>query len=137
MVEINNTTDEKIDLQLVREVAEKFCVEHGVTGELSIAFVSDDDMKEMNLQTRGKDKVTDILSFEDDDEEHFGELVIDYSQIKRQSKEFTKSIDDELVFILVHGLLHLLGYDDEVEEKRLEMIARGEEFIRKYLKKND
>lgn len=131
-VDINNTTKEDIDLDLVRKVAEKFCQVHELDKELSIAFVEDKVMREINKNTRDQDKETDILSFPGD-EESFGELIIDYEQIKRQSLEFSKDEGEELVFILVHGLFHLLGYTDETEEKRLEMIELGKEFIIKYL----
>lgn len=131
-VEINNTTEERINLELVREVAEKFCLEYKISKDLSVAFVDDEEMQRLNQSTRGKNGVTDILSFEGDGD-LFGELVIDYAQIRRQSGEFSNNEEDELVFIFVHGLFHLIGYTDETEDKRLEMIKKGEEFIAKHL----
>jgi probable rRNA maturation factor len=130
MVEVINKTKAKINLKLIKKIAEKFLqVYKKEKKEMSIAFVSDNEIKKINKQYRHKDKVTDVLSF-DGEEGFLGEIIIDYPQIKRQAKEFGKKVDDELVFILIHGLLHLIGYDDETEKGRLEMIGLGEKFIK-------
>lgn len=97
--------------------------------ELSIAFVGDKIIRDLNKVYRGIDKTTDILTFSGEDK-FLGEVIIDYAQIKRQAKKFNNSIKKELIFILVHGLLHLLGYDDKTEKGRLEMEEMGEEFIK-------
>ncbi|MBU4347150.1 rRNA maturation RNase YbeY, partial [Patescibacteria group bacterium] len=65
-----------------------------------------------------------------------GEVIIDYAQIKRQAREFGSGVNDELVFILVHGLLHLLGYDDKTEKGAKEMERLGEKFILNFYDKN-
>lgn len=78
------------------------------THELSVAFVSESEMRRLNKQWRGKDKVTDVLSFED-----VGEILICYPQARRQAAELGHSTRDELVFLLVHGVLHVFGYDHE------------------------
>ncbi|MBI4779098.1 rRNA maturation RNase YbeY [Candidatus Falkowbacteria bacterium] len=132
-IEINNRTKSKIDLKLVKLVAAEFARANKIKPkEISIAFVGDEEIKKINFKYRGLDKVTDILSFSGDGD-YFGEIVIDYDQIKRQAVDFKNSIHKELVFILVHGLLHLLGYSDETEEERKKMIKTGEEFIKNYL----
>ncbi len=130
MVEVNNQTKSKIDIKLVRRVAEEFLVHYKLnTKEVSIVFVSDQEIKRINKSYRQIDKETDVLSFEGEGDS-LGEIVIDYAQIKRQAKEFNRGINDELVFILVHGLLHLVGYDDKTEKSRLKMVKLGERFIR-------
>ncbi|MFA4942854.1 MAG: rRNA maturation RNase YbeY, partial [Patescibacteria group bacterium] len=58
------------------------------------------------------------------------EIIIDIKAIERQARELGKSRDSELFFILVHGLLHLIGYNDETEKERLKMISLGEDFLR-------
>ncbi len=80
---------------------------------LSIAFVSEKDIRRLNRVYRGKDKVTDILSFPVSDGEMLGELLINYEQAVRQAQEMKHSVRDEVVFLIVHGTLHLLGYDHE------------------------
>ena len=134
MVEAINRTKAKIDLKLVENVAEKFLQVYKIKNrEVSIAFVSDSEIKKINKQYRHLDKATDVLSFAGEDN-FLGEIIIDFAQIKRQAKEFDKKVKDELIIILVHGLLHLAGYDDKTEKERLEMIGLGEKFIKKVSK---
>ena len=130
MVEINNTSKEKIDLDLAVRVAEEFLKRYKKTKyDVSIAFVEDKEIQNLNKTYRGINKPTDVLSFAGEDD-FLGEIIISYPQIKRQARELGKSAKAELVFILVHGLLHLIGYNDETEEEREEMVERGEEFVR-------
>lgn len=132
MIEINNKTRSDINTILIKSVAEKFLKYYKIKKNLSIAFVGDTVIRRLNKNYRGKDKITDILSF-DGEAQDLGEIIIDYAQIKRQSRKYSKSIQDELIFILVHGLLHLIGYDDQKEKDRKIIIKKGEDFIKKFL----
>ena len=78
---------------------------------ISIAFVSPSQMKKLNNTWRGKDKITDVLSFGNVKKGDDGEIILSYEQAKRQAKEMGHSVQDEIVFLLVHGVLHLFGYD--------------------------
>jgi len=132
-IEINNRASYKIDCELVEKVAKIFARVYKIKSkELSLAFVGDAEIKKINLTYRGINKATDVLSF-DGEGDSFGEIIIDYNQIKRQAGEFKNSAEKELIFILVHGLLHLAGYDDKIERQRKKMIKLGEEFIKNYL----
>ena len=133
MVEINNKANCGLALKLVKSAAEKFASVYKVSGrELSVAFVSGAEMKKLNRLYRGLDKTTDVLAFAGEGD-LLGELVLDYAQIKRQAKSYGHSAREELVFVLVHGLLHLVGYDDKTEAGRLKMMKLGEEFIKNNL----
>lgn len=84
--------------------------------ELSVAFVSERDMRRLNKQWRGKDRVTDVLSFSPSYElrtTSYPEILISYDQAKRQAAELGHSTRDEIVFLIVHGVLHVFGYDHE------------------------
>lgn len=130
-VEVNNLTKVEIDLKLVKEVTEIFLKKYKQRQkEVSLAFVGDKRIKDLNRIYRKKDKVTDVLSFNGEGD-FLGEIIINPLQIKRQAKEYKRSVKEELIFILVHGLLHLIGYNDETEKERLGMIKKGEEFINK------
>lgn len=132
MIEINNRTRSKIDFVLIEKIVNLFLKHYKQeTKDISIAFVGDLAIRQLNHQYRGFDKKTDILSFCGDDDD-LGELVIDYAQIKRQSKKFSNSEEEELIFILVHGLLHLIGYEDDTDEGMQEMEDLGYKFIKKY-----
>ncbi|MDO8592301.1 MAG: rRNA maturation RNase YbeY [bacterium] len=131
-LEINNRTKSKIDLAVVKKIASAFSRKYKLGDqELSLAFIGDAAMKKLNRKYRGQDSRTDILSFRGE-ADFFGELIIDYAQIKRQAKQFGQTAEHELAFILVHGLLHLIGYDDKTERERKKMIKIGEEFIKRH-----
>jgi len=132
MVEINNKTRSKINLLLVKRLAEKFLASNKKRDHnVSIAFVGDAVMRALNKTYRGEDGLTDVLAFAGDGN-FLGEIVINYAQIKRQSKARKSGVQRELAFILVHGLLHLLGYNDDTEEGGEEMERLGDKFIRLY-----
>ncbi len=132
LIEINNRTKSKININLVKRVVAEFAQAYKIRQkEVSLAFVGDSEIKKLNKIYRRINKPTDVLTFIGE-ADFLGELVIDYRQIKRQAGRFGNSAEEELVFILVHGLLHLLGHDDANEADRLKMINLGEEFINKF-----
>ena len=126
MIEINNLTKQSINKARINKIAKTFFKKYKIKEDLvvSLAIIGDAKMRQINSVYRGKNKPTDVLSFPD-----LMEIIINIHQIKRQAKEFNKKISDELDFILVHGLLHLIGFDDSTEKKRLEMIEIGENFL--------
>lgn len=127
---INNKTRSRLNLKVIREITEKFLKINKITNKvLSIAFVGDKEMRRLNNKYRGKIGPTDILSFTGEDD-FLGEIIMDYAQIKRQAKVFRNKIDDELYFILIHGLLHLLGYDDKTKKGKKEMEDLGNKFFK-------
>lgn len=130
MVEVNNKTRSRIDLILVKKVARKFLKYYNINkGEVSVAFVGDRTIRRLNKTYRGVDKTTDVLAFPGE-KDFLGEIIIDYAQIKKQARRFSHSVKQELIFVLVHGLLHLLGYDDKTEKGRREMEELGKEFMK-------
>lgn len=131
MIEINNKTQSQIDVDLVRKVVGIFLKENKIKDDVSLAFVGDTTIRALNKKYRKKDKITDVLSFEGE-EGYFGEIIIDYQQIRRQAKKYSSSSREELVFILVHALYHLLGYDDKTERGHKEMEILGKYFIKKH-----
>ena len=80
---------------------------------LTVAFVDLSEMKRINREFRKKNKPTDILSFEALEPESFGELVLCPQVLKSQAKEHQLSYREEVGYMLIHGILHLLGYDHE------------------------
>lgn len=81
--------------------------------EVSLVFLNENDAKKLNWNYRCKDYPTDILSFSSDDPSSMGELVLCPQVISRQAKEHGLSLEEELGYIVLHGVLHLLGYDHE------------------------
>jgi probable rRNA maturation factor len=90
-------------------------------GDLSIAFVSDADMRDLNRKFRHKNKTTDVLTFE-------SEIVICVDQARRQAADEKHSLATEVRYLIVHGMLHAMGYDHETDDgemNALEMKVRG------------
>lgn len=92
-------------------------------GTLNIAFVSDEEMRALNRDYRGMDKTTDVLSFHyfDDfsslsDEDIAGECIFSEAKILAQAAEFAHSPEAEFEILLIHSVLHILGYDHETDE---------------------
>jgi probable rRNA maturation factor len=130
MIEINNRTKQEIPEKKILEIIRIFLKKYKKEKlDVSVAFVNDAEIRRLNKIYRKKDKATDVLSFDGDDY-FLGEILIDLAQIKRQAKELGNSFEEELIFILVHGLLHLLGYNDETDEAREKMVEMGELFIK-------
>jgi probable rRNA maturation factor len=97
-------------------------------GDLSIAIVSDRRMRALNRQFRGKDAVTDVLSFPSGERSFLGDIVIAAGVAKRQAKDAGHSVQTEVKVLALHGLLHLLGYDHEADDGKM---ARVEARLRK------
>ena len=104
------------------------------SAELGILFVGDQRMRSLNHQYRGKDRTTDVLAFALREAPHssstvLGDVVIAVPTAVRQAKEGQRSLDEELTVLLVHGILHLCGYDHERSEKEARRMHRRERMI--------
>lgn len=89
--------------------------------ELSIVLVDDAFIQNLNKKYRNKDKPTNVLSFPQDDDFSLGDIVLALETIERESKEQNKLFEHHLSHLVVHGTLHLLGYDHETDEEAEEM----------------
>lgn len=95
--------------------------------ELSILLCKDGYIRELNNQWRSKDAPTDVLSFPQEEENGIlGDLVISLDTAQRQADERKHDLKTELRILLVHGLLHLLGYDHETSQEDLEEMSEAE-----------
>jgi probable rRNA maturation factor len=106
--------------------------------ELGIVITDDDRIRALNRDFAGDDHVTDVLSFslregEDfanpDDIVRLGEVIVSYPTAERQAREVGQSIELELAHLLVHGILHLLGYDHAAPEEEILMRAREDALL--------
>lgn len=143
------TVDEAMEAMVSRTV-EKVLDSEGCEEdyEVSISFVNDEEIRSLNKEYRGIDKATDVLSFpmlefteeEQEEEEEgaeyideeiaLGDIVISMEKALEQAKEYGHSFERELAFLLVHGMLHLLGYDHEIEASEGEMFDKQEEILK-------
>ena len=124
------------------EKAAELCVEKeglaAENAEISLTFVSKEEIRELNNQYRGIDNHTDVLSFpliedfdeiDPDDEYMLGDVVICLEKAREQAEEFGHSEAREIVYLFVHSVCHLLGFDHMEEDEKQEMRAREEEVM--------
>ena len=127
------------------EKAARCCVENeGLmpdNAEISLTFVSKEEIRELNGTYRGIDRDTDVLSFpmiedfnyiEPDDEMMLGDVVICLEKAREQAEEFGHSEQREIVYLFVHSVCHLLGYDHMEPEEKAEM-REAEEKVMTFL----
>jgi probable rRNA maturation factor len=108
-------------------------------GALGIALTDDETVRALNARHLGRDEPTDVLSFAFDDggdfvapadaPRHLGDVVIAVPVAERQAAEAGHSLEDEIAHLLVHGVLHILGYDHERPTQARRMRAREEEIL--------
>ncbi len=106
--------------------------------EVSVTFTDNEKIRELNAQYRSIDRATDVLSFplfdedfEDEEELALGDVVLSLEKAQEQAKEYGHSFEREVAFLVVHSVLHLLGYDHETsEEDEKEMFFRQEEIMK-------
>ena len=103
--------------------------------EVSLSFMSAEEIQALNRDHRGKDAATDVLSFPVNNAlimgpgRPLGDVVICTDVARQQAEEYGHSFERELAFLLVHGLLHLLGYDHEVPEDEAKMCTAQDEIL--------
>lgn len=148
--------DEKL-VDLLKNVIEFTLKEEevDVDCEVSLLFVDNDEIREINNETRGIDRATDVLSFPmldyedkkvfkemyknyefsqsdfDGDELVLGDVVLSLERALEQSEEFNHSFEREASYLVVHSILHLLGYDHMEDEDKVVMRKREEEILNK------
>ncbi len=104
------------------------------SAELGIMFVGDQRMRGLNRRYRGKDRTTDVLAFAMREAPNsstglLGDVVIAVPTAVRQAKQGQRSLEEELIVLLIHGILHLCGYDHEQSEKEARRMHRRERMI--------
>lgn len=113
------------------------------TKNVTVKICSDAEMRTFNKTYRGIDQTTDVLSFSLDfkepqsNEDYLGDIVISFQTAKKQAKEHHQSLEDELTFLLIHGLLHLLGHDHENHEEEQKMFSLQEKIFKQVLEKKN
>lgn len=114
--------------------------------ELSIIICDDEAIRELNRDYRGKDESTDVLSFAQQDIgiDHFplepqllGDIVISLDTLKRNSEYFTVPVQQELMRLLIHGMLHLAGMDHDTNDAVEPMLILQEELLQQVQERDD
>lgn len=140
MIEINNLTTNSIDEAFIKNVSRKVLKREKKTeAGLSIALVGSGTIRQLNKRYRRKNKVTDVLSFSEprgffkrfkgnfvQKNVGLGEIIICPSEVKKNAKKFGVDFKTEFARVLIHGMLHLSGYDHEVSLKKAKEMERKE-----------
>jgi len=106
---------------------------------LSVHYIADTRMTSLNKKYRKKNKTTDVLSFSINEGDHFfnseelGDIFVSIPQIRKQAKERGLAFKDEFFRMLIHGILHLLGFDHITEKQEREMFALQEKYLKKFV----
>jgi len=124
--------------RIVRTVLEQS--EQPPDAAVTLVIVDDERIRQLNRTFRGVDHATDVLAFGVGDDSAFvtpeelppylGDVVVSYPTAVAQAAAMGHSVEEELALLVVHGCLHLLGYDDATEQERQRMWARQEEILR-------
>jgi probable rRNA maturation factor len=131
----------QVDEEWLRRIAGRvLAAEKASPAEVSLVVTDDRTLHDLNLRYRGEDAPTDVLSFAlTEDSQDFvlppdgvsclGEVVISFPMARRHARESGQPIETDLAQLVVHGLLHLLGYDHEKEDEERAMRAREEALL--------
>jgi len=138
-IAIKNLTRTKISFDFLKKAVEAVLEGEGAEGALSLVLVGPGRMKKLNKRYRQKNRVTDVLSFpgsqvpwvkdslEANGEKDLGEVIICLREVKKNAKRFGVPLEQELPRVLIHGILHLIGYDHESSEKEAQKMEKKEE----------
>lgn len=104
--------------------------------EVSISFVNNKEIQELNKDYRAIDEITDVLSFPIDDDilvpvPLLGDIIISMERAKEQASEFGHSLDREIAYLVAHSMFHLMGYDHMVEEEKVNMRLKEKQVMKK------
>ncbi len=147
MIEINNLTEIPVDEDFLKKATDKVLKEERKeNSRISIVFVSSERVKRLNKTYRNKNEATDVLSFSSEDsgkekflslekvEKDLGEIIICPEEVRESAKKNNVSFKRELVWVLIHGILHLLGYTHEESKKEAEKMRKKEDYYLSQLK---
>lgn len=124
----DNSTDIEVDLTIARQILEQLAP----LQELELIITNNQNIQEINYTSRGVDKPTDVLSFpyENMPNTPLGSIIISADFVKEKAQFYNHSINDEFNLLFIHGILHILGYDHEVDNG--EHRSKEEELIKQY-----
>ena len=131
-VQIHNETDFSVPKSKLVSVVHSIAADHGVRGgEISLAVVSDDSIHDLNREHLQHDYPTDVLSFLLDrvDDQIDGEVIVSADTAARTASDYGWSATEELLLYVIHGSLHLVGYDDQTEVERNAMRVKEEHYL--------
>lgn len=131
MIAIRNLTKTRVQEQKLKRLAEKVLRGEGSGKDLSLVVVGPTRMRQLNKTFRDKEHTANVLSFAGAGDE-LGEIVLCPSAIRKDAREYGITKESALAWMLVHGLLHLLGYSHTTAKKRRVMEERERRYLRAF-----
>jgi probable rRNA maturation factor len=134
-IDINVVVESEFSRRVVRKdlrraVLSTLRAEKALRGQgLTLVVVSDKTIRELNRRFHKADSPTDVLSFSSDEEGYLGDIIISYETARVNARAARWRARDELALLAVHGVLHLLGYDDSTTRTREKMWRRQEAIL--------
>jgi len=128
MIDLDNHTDYEVDLATLETIKNSL-----TDKEIELIIVNNDEIQELNKIHRNIDKATDVLSFPlefDLPNMPLGSIVVSMDYVQLKAKEYAHSSNDEFTLLFIHGLLHLLGFDHEIDSG--EHRVKEEELIKTF-----
>ena len=127
---VNIHPDIKINKSRLKKFLREKIKEMGIViKEINVVLTDDEYIRRLNKDYRGIDSPTDVLSFSMDEDKVWGDIYISLDTARKQAEEQGWGLDREIKFLAIHGMLHLIGYNDEDEEGYKKMMELTDELL--------
>ena len=131
VVSVQNESSYKISRGLIRRGVREVLSGEGVTDIPGVVIVEDDEMIRLHSQFTGHTDTTDVLAFPDEDDPgYLGDVIVNAAQAEREADERNLSFEKEFLHYVIHGTLHLCGYEDGTTAGKRKMRALEQKYLR-------
>ena len=136
MISFHNETDFSLNNEdnISEWISRTINLEEKSLGEINYIFCNDNYLHELNLKFLNHDTLTDIISFDSSlGNELHGDIYISVERVADNAKDFKTEFDDELMRVMIHGILHFCGYKDKSEKQKIEMRQKEDFYLSKLI----
>jgi rRNA maturation RNase YbeY len=127
----NNTSQKFLPLKKIQAIAAKILEDYHIKdSEISIIFLTDTEIQKINSQYLNHNYATDVISFNFEEENLEGEIYISVDTARIQAQEYKVSLTNEVLRLSIHGIMHLLGYEDDSVDNKEKMHNLEEKYLK-------
>ena len=132
-VDLHNKSSIEFNKESIRVLLEMVLSENKhQSADINIIIMDDDSLRQIKKEYFNQDVYTDVIAFNIDEDPFEGELYISYDRVKDNAEKFNDSFEGEFKRILIHGTLHLCGFDDQTKEDKSRMTSMEEDYLKKF-----